>query len=85
MNSEHNQAVTLETVRALIDARIDERMAALRHLYHIDESGTAQFLFPEQHDTRTLAQLFETIEQRRWTPPPGAKSSVELIREDRDR
>lgn len=35
-------------------------------------------------DTRTTAEVNESIRRNRWTPPPGAKSSLELLREDRD-
>ncbi len=36
-------------------------------------------------DPRTLEEVFESIDRNMWTPPPGAKSSLELLREDRDR
>lgn len=39
----------------------------------------------DEPDTRTLDEVLESIKRNRWTPPPGAKSSVELLREDRDR
>lgn len=35
-------------------------------------------------DTRTMDEVNESIRRNRWTPPPGAKSSLELLREDRD-
>ena len=35
-------------------------------------------------DTRTMDEINESIRRNRWTPPPGAKSSLELLREDRD-
>jgi hypothetical protein len=36
-------------------------------------------------DPRSLQKLFDEIDQHIWTPPPGAKSTLELLREDRDR
>ena len=33
---------------------------------------------------RSLQEVFESIDRHIWTPPPGAKSSLELLREDRD-
>lgn len=36
-------------------------------------------------DTRSVAEILQSIEQHRWTPPPGSPSTTELIREDRDR
>jgi hypothetical protein len=35
-------------------------------------------------DKRTMQKINESISRNRWTPPPGAKSSLELLREDRD-
>jgi hypothetical protein len=35
-------------------------------------------------DDRTVAEILADIDKHRWTPPPGAKSSLELLREDRD-
>jgi hypothetical protein len=34
---------------------------------------------------QSTADLLEEMRRTRWTPPPGAPDSVELIREDRDR
>lgn len=33
---------------------------------------------------RSLQEVFESIDRHIWTPPPGAKSSLEMLREDRD-
>lgn len=35
-------------------------------------------------DSRTMAEVNKSIRQHRWTPPPGTKSTLELLREDRD-
>jgi hypothetical protein len=35
-------------------------------------------------DSRTLDEIFDSIEEHRWTPPVGAKSPLDLLREDRD-
>ncbi|MBZ0288729.1 MAG: hypothetical protein K8I30_14015 [Anaerolineae bacterium] len=35
-------------------------------------------------DTRTPEEVNESIRRNRWTPPPGAKSPRELLREDRN-
>jgi len=32
-----------------------------------------------------MKEVVKSIEENRWTPPPGAKSSLEMLREDRDR
>ena len=34
--------------------------------------------------TRTVQEILESIDRNMWTPPPGAKSTLELLREDRD-
>ncbi len=35
-------------------------------------------------DTRSVQVILESIDRNMWTPPPGAKSTLELLREDRD-
>jgi hypothetical protein len=34
---------------------------------------------------RSINEILESIDRYIWTPPPGAKSTMELLREDRDR
>lgn len=34
---------------------------------------------------RSMKEVLRSMRQNLWTPPPGAKSSLELLREDRDR
>ncbi len=36
------------------------------------------------HDSRTVQEILDSIDRHMWTPPPGAKSSLELLREDRN-
>lgn len=73
--------MTLDELKALIDQRISERLSRLFGEFEIDER---QF-FAGPEDTRSLEDVFESIERNMWTPPPGARSSLELLREDRDR
>ncbi len=35
-------------------------------------------------DERSVEEILEPIERHRWTPPPGAPSTLELLRGDRD-
>jgi hypothetical protein len=35
-------------------------------------------------DPRSVEEILASIDRHRWTPPPGAKSSLEMLREDRD-
>jgi hypothetical protein len=73
--------MTIEQLRRLIDERIDERLTGLLGRFEIDEE---ELFADEEPDTRTWEQVKQDIERDRWTPPPGAKSSLELLREDRE-
>lgn len=75
------EKMTLEELRALIDERINERLVHLLGRFEIEEDV---LLTGEETDTRTWEQVKQDIERDRWTPPPGAKSSLELLREDRE-
>lgn len=75
------EKMTIEQLRRLIDERIDERLTGLLGTFEIDEE---ELFADEEPDTRTWEQVKQDIEHDRWTPPPGAKSSLELLREDRD-
>ncbi|MCI0709168.1 MAG: hypothetical protein L0154_03305 [Chloroflexi bacterium] len=75
------EKMTLEELQQLIDTRIDQRLAALLGKFEMNEED---LFSDEELDTRTWEQVKEDIERNRWTPPPGAKSSLELLREDRD-
>jgi hypothetical protein len=35
-------------------------------------------------DPRSVQEILDSIDRNMWTPPPGAKSTLELLREDRD-
>jgi len=72
--------MTLEELKRLIDQRIDERLGRMFGEFEIQEAD----LFEDELDNRTLQEVFASIEKNRWTPPPGAKSSLELLREDRE-
>lgn len=75
------QNMTLEELQHLIDKRIDERLTRLLGSFEI---GEEELFADDEPDTRTWEQVKQDIERDRWTPPPGAKSSLELLREDRD-
>lgn len=75
------EKMTIEQLRRLIDERIDERMTGLLGNFEIAEE---EFFADEGPDTRTWEQVKQDIERDRWTPPSGAQSSLELLREDRD-
>lgn len=73
--------MTLEELQRLIDERIDVRLTQLLGKFEMDEE---ELFADDEPDTRTWEQVKQDIERDRWTPPPGAKSSLELLREDRE-
>lgn len=73
--------MTLEELQRLIDRRIDERLAGLLGRFDLDENA---FGDDETPDIRTWEQVKQDIVRDRWTPPPGTRSSLDLLREDRD-
>jgi hypothetical protein len=77
----HITDMTLDELEAWMDKRISQRLTALFSHLEVD---SAPVLFDEEPDTRTWEQVKHDIEQDRWTPPTGAKTSLEFLREDRD-
>ncbi|MFB2893335.1 hypothetical protein ACE1CI_10520 [Aerosakkonemataceae cyanobacterium BLCC-F50] len=63
--------LTIEEFKALMTEIIDERLRQWRQPQTVV-------------DKEALKKTFESIDRHRWTPPPGAKSTLEMIREDRD-
>jgi ABC-type sulfate transport system substrate-binding protein len=87
--------LTREELIALIDERIDKRGQAMppgfvafvrndKGQLVIDRRSLRPFSGVTE-DGRTLKEVLESIERNRWTPPPGAPTSLQLLREDRDR
>lgn len=68
MSSQPINNMTQDELNQLIEDMIDRRLQAL--------------LKPQ--DTRSTSELLAELDQLRFTPPEGAKSSLELLREDRD-
>ncbi|MCB9453295.1 MAG: hypothetical protein H6672_17835 [Anaerolineaceae bacterium] len=62
-------------VKRVADMTLDELNAL------IDER-LRQILKPQ--DNRSIEEVLDSIDRNMWTPPPGTKSSLELLREDRD-
>jgi hypothetical protein len=62
-------------VERISDMTLDE-------LKRLIDNRIQQTLKP--HDDRSVEEILESIDRNMWTPPPGAKSSLELLREDRD-
>ncbi len=69
--------MTLEDLKAFVEAAIDERLTRRLGAFEIPEEA-------DEDDNLTWDAIRASVEQHRWTPPPGAKSSLELLREDRE-
>jgi hypothetical protein len=73
--------MTLDELRSLIDAAVERRLKELLGEFEISED---EFFLAEPEDTRSIEEILDSIDRNMWTPPPGAKTSQELLREDRD-
>jgi len=71
------QDMTLDDLRKFVEDTVDERLSRLLGAFEIPEE-------PDAVDDLTWDEVRAAVERHRWTPPPGAKSSLELLREDRD-
>ncbi|HVU14290.1 MAG TPA: hypothetical protein VHD90_23590 [Phototrophicaceae bacterium] len=69
MASDRIGDMTLAELKTLIETTIDQRTRGIRQL----------------GGKRSVQEVLDSIDKHRWTPPPGAPSSLELLREDRDR
>ena len=70
MAAQHVGEMTLDELNQLIEQVVDRRLRLQP--------------MPRRKDPRSVEEILDSIDQHRWTPPPGAKSSLELLREDRD-
>lgn len=70
--------MTVEELKRLIEDALDERLTRL--LGRFEEGDLSQESAP-----LGWTELRRQVERHRWTPPPGARSALELLREDRDR
>lgn len=68
MSSQPINNMTQDELNQLIEDMIDRRLQAL--------------LKPQ--DTRSTSELLAELDKLRFTPPEGSKSSLEMLREDRD-
>ncbi len=71
MADERVADMTMEELKRLIAEEVDRRL-------RIHE------LLKPPKDTRSVQEINESIRRHRHTPPPGSKSTGELLREDRD-
>lgn len=69
MNPNRVGDMTLEELKALIRETVGEQRRGMRQL----------------GGRRSVKEVNESIRRHRWTPPTGGSSSLDLLREDRDR
>jgi hypothetical protein len=70
--------MTLEDLKKFVEKALDKRLTQLFGTFEIPAE-------PNEDDGRTWDEIRTLVAQHRWTPPQGAKSSLELLREDRER
>ncbi len=70
--------MTMEELKKFVEEAIDERLTQLLGTFELSEE-------PDEDTGLTWDEIRDLVERHRWTPPPGAKSSLELLREDRER
>ncbi|MDX2139323.1 MAG: hypothetical protein SF123_14655 [Chloroflexota bacterium] len=75
--------LTMEELEHIIDERLERRQWLRLQVDNFDIKAE-DLVSEDERDTRTLVEVFESIDRNMWTPPPGAKSSLELLREDRE-
>lgn len=56
----------------------------IEELTNLIEAIVERRLHSPKEDKRSLEEVLESLERNRWTPPAGAPSPLQLIREDRD-
>ncbi len=61
--------MTVEELKALIAREVERHVIA----------------GPRPYDPRAPQEILRSIQRNRWTPPPGTPSTLEMLREDRDR
>jgi hypothetical protein len=69
MPAERVGDMTLEELKGLIQHEVNERISGLM----------------KPQNRRSPQEVLESIRKHRFTPPPGSKSTGELLREDRNR
>lgn len=69
--------MTLEELKRFVDEALDERLTRLLGTFEVADPS-------DESNDLTWDEIRASVERYRWTPPPGAKSSLELLREDRD-
>lgn len=73
--------MTRDELTRFVDERVQIRYITSRYGAEIID-GRLFFSYPS--DGRTLEDVFASIDANMWTPPPGAPTTQELLRQERD-
>ncbi len=79
--------MTLVQLKQVIRQEVKEMLSEdeyLKRLFGEFEINEAEFFSLEPRGDWSWRQVNAFIDEHRWTPSPDAKSSIELLREDRD-
>jgi hypothetical protein len=71
--------MTREQLQQLIEQTVERKLIEL-----LGEDADMITFRDDETDTRSLDEVFESIDRNMWTPPSGSKSSLDLLREDRE-
>jgi hypothetical protein len=74
--------MTIDELKQFILDLIEEQR--LKGLFGTLEDDEIDLGIEDEPDTRSLEEVFASVERNRWTPPPGSPTPSEMIREDRD-
>ncbi len=66
-------------VQKVVDMTVDDLKELIRQV--VKEQLQNQ---PPPKDTRSVAEILQSIEQHRWTPPPGTPTASQMIIEERE-
>ena len=69
--------MTLEDLKRLVEETIDERLTRLLGSFEIPDED-------DEDNNLTWDEIRASVERHRWTPPLGAPTGSQLLREDRD-
>jgi hypothetical protein len=69
--------MSLDDLKQLIEVTIDARLTHRLGTFEIPDE-------PETDAEDDWDTIRASIQHHRWTPPPGSRSSLELLREDRE-
>ena len=70
--------LTISELRKLIAEVVDQQLTRTLGVFDLSDE---QFPDDNPADTRSVEEVLASIDQHMWTPPPGARSSQELLRE----